>query len=64
MGASSNALAMSVVVNVSLRPFVKLNIILRRPISTLSVDVNIRKAWPYDAKYPHMTIRLLAFQVL
>eukprot|EP00975_Prorocentrum_lima_P021573 4546874-Prorocentrum_lima.AAC.1 len=64
MGALRNAFAMSVVVNVSLRPFVILSIILRRPISTWCVDVDSRKAWFSDAKFPHMTIRLLGFQVL
>eukprot|EP00975_Prorocentrum_lima_P014755 3129874-Prorocentrum_lima.AAC.1 len=59
-----NALAMSVVVNVSLRPFVILSIILRIPISTLCVDVDSHKAWFSDATFPHMAIRLLSFQVL
>eukprot|EP00975_Prorocentrum_lima_P012707 2691313-Prorocentrum_lima.AAC.1 len=55
---------MSVVVIVSLRLFVILSIILTGPISTLCVDVDSHKAWFSDAKFPHMTIRLLAFQVL
>eukprot|EP00975_Prorocentrum_lima_P014627 3100402-Prorocentrum_lima.AAC.1 len=40
MGALRNSLAKSIVVNVSLRQFVILNIILRRPISTFCVDVD------------------------
>eukprot|EP00975_Prorocentrum_lima_P042077 8845642-Prorocentrum_lima.AAC.1 len=55
---------MTVVANVSLRPLVILSSILRRPMSTLCVDVDSHKAWFPDAKFPHMTILLLAFQVL
>eukprot|EP00975_Prorocentrum_lima_P056212 11787868-Prorocentrum_lima.AAC.1 len=55
---------MPVVVNVSLRPSVILSIILRRPMSTLCVDVDSHKAWFSDAKFPRMTILLLALQVL
>eukprot|EP00975_Prorocentrum_lima_P052316 10960087-Prorocentrum_lima.AAC.1 len=58
MGALINALATSVVVNVSLRPLVLLSIILRRPMSTLCVNVDSHKAWFSDAKSPYMAIRL------
>eukprot|EP00975_Prorocentrum_lima_P010909 2318284-Prorocentrum_lima.AAC.1 len=55
---------MSVVVNVSSHPLVMLCIILSRPMTALCVNVQSHKAWFYDAKFPHITTRLLACQVL
>eukprot|EP00975_Prorocentrum_lima_P034487 7249551-Prorocentrum_lima.AAC.1 len=64
MGALRNASAMSVVVNVPLRPLVILSITLRRPMSTFCVDVDSHKAWLSDAQFPHMTFDFWPFEVL
>eukprot|EP00975_Prorocentrum_lima_P026210 5508706-Prorocentrum_lima.AAC.1 len=52
IGALRNALAMSVVVNVSFLPLVLLNIILNSPTSTFPVDVESHEAWLAEAKLP------------
>eukprot|EP00975_Prorocentrum_lima_P057558 12069260-Prorocentrum_lima.AAC.1 len=54
---------MSVVVSVSFLPLVILKIILSNPISTFWVDVESHRAWFSVAKFPHVTILLLAFHV-